>query len=461
MAHMHCASQGSCPKPQLVNGARPMPEGLATTSSAASFLVRRGGPTEKRGSAAEVITARASSKNLGSAGVPSASQLAWLAPKQLQVGDTLPRQSLTLQGIGTDTQLTTSQQRVRLPVRSPEVSTRQTAPAILYRNSVGQFESHVPQGSCNGAMQYRGAAPPPLSSSGAFLPKAANTDVPLGTSLSASRSCEAQSFPAGAGGVPLDAHPVEALPPSGISTGGGACRVKQAAFATAAGARAPARSMVPSRASRFPQSFAPAPRFFSYTPSVTHLETTSSTSSKVNSVGGVRFLDGIQRPSAARLLGHAPRAGPEESQEEGGGYDGALDPTTLQEAIANLTPPLQRYVAKQDAVPTVQTSMVPPVTRYVVGQDGCVEKTEDEAKPAVVPAIAAAAMAAVHAANGWNGLFPPRNGRKLAEEEIAFCHDLKRTSVSTPEECSAAVEEDLELYRPIPCTETGNPVGAQ
>lgn len=49
----------------------------------------------------------------------------------------------------------------------------------------------------------------------------------------------------------------------------------------------------------------------------------------------------------------------------------------------------------------------PPLMRYAVNpKDGCVEKLEDAQKPAQVPAVAAAALAAIEAAAGKNAFFP-------------------------------------------------------
>merc|ERR1719253_61959 len=66
----------------------------------------------------------------------------------------------------------------------------------------------------------------------------------------------------------------------------------------------------------------------------------------------------------------------------------------------------------------------PPLKRYVVNpKDGCVETLQDTHQPAHVPAVAAAALAALEAAAGENGAFFPNMGERGRERR---CEEARR-----------------------------------
>mmetsp|Transcript_6262 Transcript_6262/g.14983 ORF Transcript_6262/g.14983 Transcript_6262/m.14983 type:complete len:448 (-) Transcript_6262:101-1444(-) len=286
-----------------------------------------------------------------------------------------------------------------MPLRSPEVSMRHTAPA----RSAGHLGNHLSATLlCSTTGHLKVGAPPPMSNSGGFLSKAASAN---GTAPMLGSSDGQHTLPMRGAGVE-NRRPPEAIPAGIATAGGGVVTVKQAARSPSAtggpstSARLPMRSMVPPM-SRVSSSFVPAPRFFSYTPATVGRGGPLVNSSKAP-IAGTRFLDGIRRPSKSPLLAiRSDGSDPLQEVE----FDGIQDRRGMHEEYK----------------PT--TSMAPPVTRYVVGQDGCVQKMQDEVKPVVVPAVAAAAMAAVHAAAGKNGLFPARDWKMPAQE--AWSHSLE------------------------------------
>lgn len=75
--------------------------------------------------------------------------------------------------------------------------------------------------------------------------------------------------------------------------------------------------------------------------------------------------------------------------------------------------------------PPAVPNTAPPLMRYNVTKDGAVEQTEDTMQPAHVPAVAAAAMAALEATAGKNVLFP-----NLSERERQRIEDEDRRNTS-------------------------------
>lgn len=229
------------------------------------------------------------------------------------------------------------------------------------------------------------------------------------------------------------------------------------------------RSLVPPPA-RIALSFVPsAPRFYSYTPSAGGSSKqanggheTEVTAAKVLGTSEashqfVKFFEGLRRPTTSpllkgtkangstedRLVSSVQSIGPPGSMGIEGLASGSSAAGTAlwayssrQTASNSLAPgadlecdrdtdfshdldmsSARRWAEAQqgwgltgfgvqfeDVAAVPNTS--PPLMRYVATKDGCVEKLQDTQQPAHVPAVAAAAMAAVKAADAKNALFP-------------------------------------------------------
>mmetsp|Transcript_30486 Transcript_30486/g.55646 ORF Transcript_30486/g.55646 Transcript_30486/m.55646 type:complete len:443 (-) Transcript_30486:197-1525(-) len=381
----------------------PLPEGFATQGGQAAYLLRGGAALEhSRGRLAEArpagVRAPAISVPPDTAGPPKIDR-PLTSQRDMPLVARFSQAEQAASSVGFPPSNLPAQM---MPLRSPEMSMRHTAPA----RSAGHLGNHLSTTVLTSASGHlKGGAPPPMSNGGAFLSKAASTNgaAPMLGPV------DAQQHTLPVRGAGFEKRRNAEVIPAGIATaGGGVVTVKQAARSPSAtggastSARLPMRSMVPPL-SRVTSSFVPAPRFFSYTPAAAPHGGQLVNSNKAP-IAGTRFLDGIRRPSKSPLLaGHVRTDGSDPLQEEE--LDIISDTRGMHEEFK----------------PT--TSMAPPVTRYVVGQDGCVQKTQDEVKPVVVPAVAAAAMAAVHAAAGKNGLFPARDYRLPPQE--AWAHAVE------------------------------------
>jgi len=80
----------------------------------------------------------------------------------------------------------------------------------------------------------------------------------------------------------------------------------------------------------------------------------------------------------------------------------------------------------------------PPIMRYTLKDNGCVEKTL-ESGPTHVPAVAAAAMAAVTAAAGKNALLP---NRAVQEKEVDEAEEAALGAAATGTEGGYAMAAD-------------------
>jgi hypothetical protein len=130
---------------------------------------------------------------------------------------------------------------------------------------------------------------------------------------------------------------------------------------------------------------------------------------------------------------------------------GARHWTDIQERFPNLFGDADKrkdflLSANNIAVPNT----APPLMRYVVNpKDGCVEKQQDTQQPAHVPAVAAAAMAAVTAAPGRDAFFPnlTERDRERRKEEAELGVGSNLDIVAASDENGGCVDEDHEIVR--------------
>eukprot|EP00931_Biecheleriopsis_adriatica_P061283 TRINITY_DN36843_c0_g1_i1.p1 TRINITY_DN36843_c0_g1~~TRINITY_DN36843_c0_g1_i1.p1 ORF type:complete len:547 (-),score=93.59 TRINITY_DN36843_c0_g1_i1:81-1517(-) len=136
----------------------------------------------------------------------------------------------------------------------------------------------------------------------------------------------------------------------------------------------------------------------------------------IASAPGRHSMPRITRPaakaSASTTLVQPPAGTSMASSSSSSGTASALSPQTLSRSVqaAPSTPGVARRREDGEAEPSMPpVNQSPPLMRYVVKGDGSVEKQQENLQAATVPALAAAAMAAVREAEGRCGVLRRRS----------------------------------------------------